>query len=90
MFGEIFTLAQNPGEYEFKLLWNNKLARSIKFTVQPGGKFDNGIATSNQLGSDRVIYPVQIIGDQDGVWNKTAWQAEAFYGNPLKGFTALP
>ena len=83
----IFTLAANPGEYEFKLLWNNKLARSIKFTVQPGGKFDNGIATSNQLGSDRVIYPVTIIGDQDGIWNKTAWQTDAFYGNPLKGFT---
>jgi len=90
LFGEIFTLAANPGEYEFKLLWNNKLARSIKFTVAPGGKFDNGIATSNQLGSDRVIFPVQIIGDQDGVWNKTSWQTDAFYGNPLKGFTALP
>jgi hypothetical protein len=88
--GELFTLDKNPGEYEFKLLWNNKLARSIKFTVAPGGKFDNGIATSNQLGSDRVIVPVQIIGDQDGAWNKTAWQTEAFYGNPLKGFTALP
>jgi hypothetical protein len=87
---DIFTLAANPGEYEFKLLWNNKLARGIKFTVAPGGKFDNGIATSNQLGSDRVIYPVQIIGDQDGTWNKAAWQTEAFYGNPLKGFTALP
>ena len=87
---DIFTLAANPGEYEFKLLWNNKLARSIKFTVAPGGKFDNGIATGNQLGSDRVIFPVQIIGDQDGTWNKTAWQSDAFYGNPLKGFTALP
>lgn len=90
IFGEMFTLAVNPGEYEFKLLWNNKLARSIKFTVAPGGKFDNGIATNNQLGSDIVIVPVQIIGDQDGVWNKTAWQTEAFYGNPLKGFTAVP
>ena len=87
---DVFTLAANPGEYEFKLLWNNKLARSMKFTVAPGGKFDNGIATSNQLGSDRVIVPVQIIGDQDGTWNKAAWQTEAFYGNPLKGFTALP
>jgi hypothetical protein len=87
---DLFTLAANPGEYEVKVLWNNKLARSIKFTVQPGGKFDNGIATSNALGNDRVIVPVQIIGDQDGVWNKTAWQSEAFYGNPLKGFTALP
>ena len=87
---DLFTLAANPGEYEMKLLWNNKLARSIKFTVQPGGKFDNGIATSNQLGSDRVIFPVTVIGDQDGMWNKTAWQTEAFYGNPLKGFTAVP
>jgi hypothetical protein len=87
---DLFTLAANPGEYEFKLLWNNKLARSIKFTVAPGGKFDNGIATNNQLGSDRVIVPVQIIGDQDGMWNKTAWQTEAFYSNPLKGFAALP
>jgi hypothetical protein len=90
IFGEIFTLAENPGEYEFKLLWNNRLARSIKFTVQPGGKFDNGIATANKLGNDRVIVPVQIIGDQDGVWDKTAWQTAGFYGNPLTGFTALP
>ena len=87
---DIFTLADNPGEYEFKLLWNNKLARSIKFTVAPGGKFDNGIAKTNLLGSDRVIVPVTIIGDQDGVWNKTAWQTDAFYGNPLKGFTPAP
>ena len=87
---EIFTLAANPGDYEFKLLWNNKLARSIKFTVQPGGKFDNGIATANKLGSDIVIVPVQIIGDQDGNWNRTAWQTDAFYGNPLTGFKALP
>ena len=86
----LFTLAANPGEYEFKVLWNNRLARSMKFTVQPGGKFDNGIASSNQLGSDRVIVPVTIIGDQDGVWNKTAWQTDAFYGNPLKGFTPAP
>jgi len=89
-FPDAYILANNPGEYEFKLLWNNKLARSIKFTVQPGGKFDNGIATSNKLGSEKVIVPVQIIGDQDGVWNRMAWKTEAFYGNPLNGFTALP
>jgi len=87
---QIFTLANNPGEYEFKLLWNNKLARSIKFTVQPGGKFDNGIATANKLGSNIVIVPVTIIGDQDGMWNRTAWKTDAFYGNPLSGFTAGP
>jgi len=37
-----------------------------------------------------VIVPVQVIGDQDGMWNKTAWKTDAFYGNPLTGFTALP
>lgn len=88
--GPIASGSQLYVQFTFKLLWNNKLARSIKFTVAPGGKFDNGIATSNLLGSDRVIVPVQIIGDQDGIWNKTAWQSDAFYGNPLKGFTALP
>ena len=89
-FGPHHLLAANPGEYEFKLLWNNRLARSIKFTVAPDGKFDNGIATSNKLGSDRVIFPVQIIGDQDGAWDKAAWRTDAFYGHPLTGFTPAP
>lgn len=90
MFGPKFEMAKNPGEYEFKLLRNNKLARSIKFTVKAGGSFDNGIATSNKIGSDRVIYPVTILGDQDGVWDKNAWKTDAFYGNPLTGFTVGP
>ncbi|HEV3471110.1 MAG TPA: hypothetical protein VG148_17425 [Pyrinomonadaceae bacterium] len=89
-FGAFHKLAENPGEYEFKLLWNNKLARSIKFTVEPSGKFDNGVAAANKLGSDRVIVPVTIIGDQDGQWDKAAWKTDAFYGNPLTGFTAAP
>ncbi len=88
--GPKFEMGKNPGEYEFKLLWNNKLARSIKFTVKPGGSFDNGIATSNRLGNDRVIVPVTIIGEQDGAWDKAAWKTDAFYGNPLTGFTAAP
>ena len=90
MFGPLYVLAANPGDYEFKVLWNNHLARSIKFTVTPDGKFDNGIATANKLGTDRVIVPVQIIGDQDGQWDRTAWKTEAFYGNPLTGFTPSP
>ncbi len=90
IFGPMFTLAGNPGDYEFKLLWNNRLARSIKFTVAADGKFDNRIATANKLGSDRVIVPVQIIGDQDGQWDRAAWKTDAFYGNPLTGFTATP
>ena len=84
---EMFKMGANPGEYEFKVLWNNKLARSIKFNVAPGGKLDNGIATSNKLGIDRIVVPVQIIGDQDGTWDKNAWKTDAFYGHPLTGFT---
>lgn len=81
-------LNANPGDYELKVLINNHLARSIKFTVGPDGKFDNGISAANKLGSDRVIVPVQIIGDQDGQWDRAAWKTEAFYGNLLTGFTA--
>ena len=84
---EMFKMAANPGEYEFKVLWNNKLARSIKFTVGPNGKLDNGIAAANKLGIDRVVVPVQIIGDQDGVWDRAAWKTDAFYGHSLTGFT---
>ena len=87
---EMFMMGANPGEYELKVLWKNRLARSIKFTVGPDGKLDNGIATANKLGNDRVIVPVQIIGDQDGPWDRMAWKTEAFYGNPLTGFTAAP
>ena len=87
---DFFKMASNPGEYEFKLLWNNKLARSIKFTVGPDGKLDNGIASSNKLGIERVVVPVQIIGDQDGQWDRAAWKTDAFYGHPLTGFTPPP
>jgi hypothetical protein len=82
-------LKDNPGDYEVKMLWNDKLARSIKFTVLPDGKFDETITTTNKMGDDRAIVPVQIIGDQDGQWDHDAWKADAFYGNPLTGFTAL-
>jgi hypothetical protein len=90
MFGPPYLLGSNPGEYEIKVLWNNHLARSIKFTVGADGKFDNGIAAANKLGSNRVIVPVQLLGNQDGAWDKTAWKTGAFYGNPLTGFTAAP
>jgi len=64
------------------------LARSIKFKAGPNGNFDNGIAKANKLGTDRVIVPVQVIGDLSGPWNRNAWKTEAFYGNPLTGFSA--
>jgi hypothetical protein len=35
-----------------------------------------------------VIVPVQILGEQDGVWDRAAWKTAAFYGHPLTGFIA--
>ena len=80
----------NPGEYELKVLADGKLVRSVTFTVNADGSFDNGIAAANSLGSPRVIVPVKVLGTADGTWNKLAWKTEAFYGNPLTGFTAPP
>jgi hypothetical protein len=61
----------------------------MKFSVSKEGIVENGIATNSKLGRNRVIVPVQIIGDQDGIWDKNAWK-DAFYGNPLVGFTPIP
>jgi len=82
-------LDKNPGEYEVKVLVANHLARSIKFSADANGIVDNGIAKANKLGSDRIIVPVQVIGDQ-GPWDRMAWKTGAFYGNPLTGFTPVP
>jgi len=83
LYGPKHSLDKNPGEYEFKLLRNGRLARSIKFTVKPGGGIDNGIASSNKVGTWWTIVPVTMIGDQDGAYDKTAWKTGAFWGHPL-------
>jgi hypothetical protein len=87
LFGRLYLFSENPGEYEIKILFKGRLIRSFKFAVDAEGRLvDNGIARDNKLGSDRVIVPVQVIGEQDGPWDRTAWK-DAFYGNPLKGFS---
>jgi hypothetical protein len=91
MFGRLYLMSENPGDYEIKILYKGHLVRSLKFAVGAEGKIaDNGIGTSNKLGNSRVIVPVQVLGDSDGAWDKNAWKTDAFYGNPLTGFTAPP
>jgi hypothetical protein len=86
---DAFRLDKNPGEYEIKVLRNGKLARVAKFSVGPDGKIvDNGLAKNNSLGAPRMILPIQVLGTDDGDWDKSAWKTGAFYGNPLSGFTA--
>jgi hypothetical protein len=89
MFGRLYLFSENPGEHEIKILYKGHLVRSLKFSVDAEGKLvDNGIGTANKLGNSRIIVPVQVLGDSDGQWDKTAWKTDAFYGNPLTGFTA--
>lgn len=81
-----YDLSAHPGEYSIKCLAAGKLARVIKFTVKPDGSFDNGLAEANQLGTPRVIVPVEVRLDNP-VWDKLAWKTGAYYGHPLTGFT---
>jgi hypothetical protein len=79
---------KNPGEYEIKVLQNGRLARTAKFTFGSDYKIaDNGMVKQNNLGTLRVLITSQIVGDQDGIWDRNAYKTEAFYGNPLTGFT---
>ncbi|HWW76827.1 MAG TPA: hypothetical protein VNZ44_15620 [Pyrinomonadaceae bacterium] len=85
----------NPGEYEIKVLWNNELARSVKFGVGPDGNFSGGVLLLYKVRGDGerlsgVIVPVTVIGTQDGPWDRSAWKTEAFYGNPPQGFAPAP
>ncbi|HEX7177074.1 MAG TPA: hypothetical protein VF240_17585 [Pyrinomonadaceae bacterium] len=88
-----FSLMSNPGEYEIKVLWNDELSRSIKFTVGRDGQLAGGpplLYRVRDLDGERqpgVIVPVAILDAQDGPWDKNAWRTGAFYGNPPTGFS---
>ena len=85
--GSYFPMWNNPGEYEIKVLRNGKLARTTKFSFGSDYKIvDTGIGKQNNMGTLRVIVPAQIIGDQDGTWDRNAYKTDAFFGNPLTGF----
>ena len=49
---------------------------------------DNGIVAANKLNITSVTVPVKVVGTSDGPWQPMAWKTDAFYGNPLQGFTA--
>lgn len=84
-----FFLDKNPGEYEIKVMRDNQLSRSIKFTVGKDGKIvDNGVAKGANIGGVRMIVPAKVIGTGDGQYNASAWQTESLFYNPLSGFSA--
>ena len=82
-----YPMYKNPGEYEIKVLQNGRLARAAKFTMASDGRLvDTGIGPKNNLGTSRIVIPAQIVGDQDGQWDRNAYKTDAFFGNPLNGF----
>src|SRR5260370_10299308 len=86
---EIFFVNKNPGEYEVKVLRYGDLPRSAKFTVLAHAPLvANGIAQKNNLGGYAIVLPVKVIGGSNGQWDANAWKTDAFYGNPLSGFSA--
>lgn len=83
---DYFPLWKNPGDYEIKVLRGGKLVRTAKFSFGADYKIvDNGIAKQNNMGTLRILVPAQIVGDQDGTWDRNAYKTDAFYGNPLTG-----
>jgi len=78
---------KNPGAYTVKIYRNNAQIRELSFTVGADGRFI-APAYSNQIPLPyyRLILPVKAIGTTEK-WNTAAWKTDAFYGNPLSGFT---
>jgi hypothetical protein len=82
----IFT-RDKPGEYTVKIFYRGMQVRETKFTVDNRG----WIAKSPY--SDRIfpyrytsVIPVKVMGTLDK-WNATTWKTDAFYANPLAGFS---
>lgn len=85
----VFFLDKNPGDYEIKVLREQKLARAAAFSVGADGRIvDNGIAKQNKMGGIRMVLPVKVLGDQDVRYDPLSWKTDTLYGNLLAGFTA--
>jgi hypothetical protein len=97
---QYFHLNKNPGEYEVKVLWLGKLVRTTKFTVGADGKIvDNGINAQSGLKTLNflpysgnwsdfvVVLPLKVLGNNGITYNADAWKTDAFWGNPMKGFS---
>jgi len=73
-----------------------ELSRSTKFAVGSDGQLAGGapvLYTVRWADGDRqpgVVVPVAVLDGQDGPWDRNAWKADGFYGNPLNGVAPAP
>ena len=84
-----FKLYQNPGEYEIKVLRDGKLSRAFKFSIGADGRpvDTNNLVKQNSIARVGALVPVQVLGESDGSWNKTAWKTDALWNNPVAGLS---
>jgi hypothetical protein len=77
-------LWENPGDYEVKVMRDNKIVRTFKFAIGPDGRPTDpkGTRASHKL-KDGAIVQAAVVGDADGAWRKDAWKTEAFFHNPV-------
>jgi hypothetical protein len=69
-------------------LRDGKLARTLKFSIGKDGKPDdlNEVVKQNSIAKEGALVPVQVLGEADGIWNRTAWKS-GVWNNLLTGFT---
>ncbi len=79
-------LSDMPGEYTVKVYFKGEQIRETKFSVANGNFADNGIGKQNNFAENKIFIPVKVMGTLDK-WNTTQWKTDAFYGNPLSGFS---
>jgi hypothetical protein len=83
-----FVLKDNPGNYEIKVLLDGDIVRTAAFSVGANGEIvDNGIASKNGFAGSGTVIPLKVAGTKEGTLNLQSWKTDAFYGNPLQGFT---
>ena len=79
-------LWENPGDYEVKVLRDNKIARTFKFTIGADGKPKdaNGARGSASIAREGALIKGTVDGG-DGTIRKDAYKTEAFFHNPVSG-----
>jgi hypothetical protein len=79
-------LNKMPGEYTVKVFYQGTQVREASFRIENGNLADNGIASQNGFKDHKIMIPVKILATTEK-WNANAWKTDAFYGNPLTGFS---
>jgi hypothetical protein len=87
MYANARKMNEMPGDYTVKVFHKGVQIREVSFKVEGGEFADTGYGSKNGFAESKVIVPVKIMGTKDK-WNATQWKTDAFYGNPVSGFSA--